>query len=237
MNKYQASIRKGFTLIELLAAISIIAILVTLIIPTISKIKKTSDSTRCLSNLRTIQFAMIQHSTENNGNLLRWVHAGYWFDNLIWGEYLPAPTQKQNPFECESNEINTFAMTVNGIKYPMQYAINSVDKNHSYDGRYGPSYTSRVDRDEEGNATYVPNKNIAIENPAQTIGICDGNTWLVRNNYANVGIGVHSGAMNAAFWDGHVEQIPEEELTVIEDFPVPVLPTNDIRFAITKSAR
>ncbi|MDQ8194154.1 prepilin-type N-terminal cleavage/methylation domain-containing protein [Coraliomargarita sp. SDUM461004] len=54
MNTQANSKKSAFTLIELLSVIGIIAILSAILIPTISKVRESANTTKCASNLRSI---------------------------------------------------------------------------------------------------------------------------------------------------------------------------------------
>lgn len=58
---------RGFTLIEMLVVIGIIAILVSLLIPGITAIKKTANTARCLSNMRQIGMANLAFAADHEG--------------------------------------------------------------------------------------------------------------------------------------------------------------------------
>lgn len=60
---------RGFTLIELLAAIAIIAMLASLLLPTIARAKSSGQSTRCLSNLKQLQLGYLSYVEDNQDRL------------------------------------------------------------------------------------------------------------------------------------------------------------------------
>jgi prepilin-type N-terminal cleavage/methylation domain-containing protein len=59
--------RQGFTLVELLVVIGIIAILVAILLPVLSRARESANRVSCLSNVRQLANAFVMYTGENKG--------------------------------------------------------------------------------------------------------------------------------------------------------------------------
>src|SRR5688500_7339908 len=92
---------KGFTLVELLVVIGIIAVLISILLPALSKARQQAMTAKCLSNVRSIGQGMLMYAAENKNHLVPGFVADGdddqqpGLDNyatiLVGLKYLPAP--------------------------------------------------------------------------------------------------------------------------------------------------
>jgi len=89
----------GFTLIELLVVIAIIALLIAILMPALSYVRKQARSSACQSNLRQLCLGMNLYTLDHDDRTMPFSHqpGKYWFHQLA--PYLSAKDYKDNPEE------------------------------------------------------------------------------------------------------------------------------------------
>ena len=62
--------KRAFTLIELLVVIAVIAVLMAILIPTLSRSREQGKRASCLNNLKQLTLAWIMYADENDDKLV-----------------------------------------------------------------------------------------------------------------------------------------------------------------------
>jgi prepilin-type N-terminal cleavage/methylation domain-containing protein/prepilin-type processing-associated H-X9-DG protein len=98
---------RGFTLVELLVVIGIIALLISILLPTLARARESANRTKCLANLRSIGQALAMYEQTNQGKLPNQNPKGTALDydavNLTLIEFYKDALESAAVFYCPSD--------------------------------------------------------------------------------------------------------------------------------------
>ena len=97
--------RRGFTVVELLVSIAILAILASLLLPTLARARGSAGAARCTSNLRQFGFAAQMYWDDHDGESFPYRSGATNGGDIFWFGWLERGSEGQRRFDPKPGAI------------------------------------------------------------------------------------------------------------------------------------
>jgi prepilin-type N-terminal cleavage/methylation domain-containing protein/prepilin-type processing-associated H-X9-DG protein len=122
--------RQAFTLVELLVVVSIIALLIAVLLPSLSKAREQAKTVACGSNLRSLGLAVHAYASANNDHLVTagLAHGGSVDEHAAWINTLETEYGNTLVARCPSDRSENWSVPLPDTDPPQlrrsSYAVN-----------------------------------------------------------------------------------------------------------------
>ena len=215
-------IRSAFTLIELLVVIAIIAILAAMLLPALGKARMTAQSASCKNNLKQMGLGLHQYAAGSDDFCPWGYYLGLTINYYLYPYIAGSAYPPEYKADAKPHVFGTYQCPTAKYKYmyKQDYAVSSYGFNNA--ARYADNNSSRlIGYCSSATSPFNPGKIVKARQPSVVMAFADGRLDITANswnggqwpNVAPDGYSAdeivelrHNGMVNAAFFDGHVEQ-------------------------------